>query len=91
MKEIISAVMSNGRITIPREIRRHLGVTTPGKIVFVIDDDDKVELRPLRYSVADLRGILPALPGKETDDFNDLIDEAMTAGIPRMMGEEDEL
>ena len=38
-----------------------------------------------RYTVTDLSGIVPALPGGETDDFEDLIEEAMQAEADRLM------
>ncbi len=57
MKEIISTVTSKGRVTIPAEIRKYLGITTNDKIGFVIDDEGVVRLRVLRYpTIASLRG-----------------------------------
>jgi hypothetical protein len=32
----------------------------------------------------DLRGILPAIPGRETEDFDDFIDEAMPASADQL-------
>lgn len=57
MKEIVSTVTSKGRVTIPVEIRRHLGLKTNNKIVFVIDSEGKVELRVPRFpDIASLSG-----------------------------------
>ena len=57
MKEIISTVTSKGRVTIPAEIRKYLGIATNDKIGFVIDDEGGVRLRVLRYpTIASLRG-----------------------------------
>jgi AbrB family looped-hinge helix DNA binding protein len=81
MKEIVSSITSKGQITIPVEVRRHLGVGTTDKVSFVIEDDGKVELRPTRYTVASLRGIVPPLPGRETIDFEDQIEEALEARV----------
>ena len=39
MKEIISTLTSKGRVTIPAEIRKYLGITSNDKIGFVIDDE----------------------------------------------------
>jgi AbrB family looped-hinge helix DNA binding protein len=76
MKEIVSTITGKGQVTIPAEVRRSLGVAPSDKVTFVIDEAGKVELRPVRYTVADLKGIVPALPGRETIDFEDIIAEA---------------
>jgi antitoxin PrlF len=57
MKEIISTITSKGQVTIPAEVRKHLGVTATDKIAFVIDDQGTVRLRVPRYpTVASLSG-----------------------------------
>jgi len=57
MKEFISTITSKGQVTIPAEIRKHLGITTNDKISFVIDDEGIVQLRVPRYStIASLTG-----------------------------------
>jgi len=57
MKEIITTITSKGQVTIPAEVRKHLGVKTNDKIAFVIDSEGIVRLRALRYpDVASLRG-----------------------------------
>ena len=63
MKEIISTITSKGQVTIPIEVRRHLGVATNDKITFVIGDDGEVQLKAPRYStIASLRGAAGSLP-----------------------------
>jgi AbrB family looped-hinge helix DNA binding protein len=49
MREIVSAITSKGQVTIPAEVRQHLGVKTNDKIAFVIDADGGVRLRVPRY------------------------------------------
>ncbi|MBI2864482.1 MAG: type II toxin-antitoxin system PrlF family antitoxin [Chloroflexi bacterium] len=39
MKEILSTITSKGQVTIPAEVRRHLGVNTHDKIAFVIETE----------------------------------------------------
>ena len=57
MKEIISSITSKGQVTIPVEVRRHLGVTVNDKIAFVIDPEGAVRLTVPRYpNIASLRG-----------------------------------
>jgi antitoxin PrlF len=62
MKEIISTITSKGQVTIPAEVRRHLGLHTNDKISFVIDAGGEVRLRAPRYpdiaSVAGAAGTL---------------------------------
>ncbi len=57
MKEIISSITSKGQVTIPVEVRRHLGVTVNDKIAFVIDSEGAVRLTVPHYpNIASLRG-----------------------------------
>jgi AbrB family looped-hinge helix DNA binding protein len=62
MKEIISTITSRGQVTIPVEVRRHLGVGTNDKISFVIGDQGEVHLKPPHYStIESLRGAAGSL------------------------------
>ena len=62
MKEIVSTLRSKGQVTIPAEVRRHLGVSTHDKIAFVLEEDGGVKLIAGRYpSVASLRGAAGSL------------------------------
>ena len=62
MKEIVSTIHSKGQVTIPAEVRRHLGVSTHDKIAFVLEDDGVVKLVAHPYpSVASLRGAAGSL------------------------------
>ena len=57
MKEIISSITSKGQVTIPVEVRRHLGIVAHDKIAFVIDSEGTVRLTVPRYpNIASLRG-----------------------------------
>lgn len=87
MKELVSTISSKGQVTIPVDVRRRLGVAAADKVAFVFADEGKVELRPVRFRVADLRGIVPALPGRETIDFDDQIAEAFEEGAGRIVRE----
>lgn len=63
MKEIRSTLTSKGQVTIPVEVRRHLGVGRGDKLSFVIDDSGTVEVRVPKYpTVASLRGKVASLP-----------------------------
>jgi AbrB family looped-hinge helix DNA binding protein len=48
MKEIFVTITSKGWVTIPVEIRRHLGIEPDDKIVFLIDEQGTISLKVLR-------------------------------------------
>jgi AbrB family looped-hinge helix DNA binding protein len=57
MKKISSMVTSKGQVTIPAEVRRHLGVDKGNTLTFIINDDGAVALRiPKFLEVASLAG-----------------------------------
>jgi antitoxin PrlF len=62
MKEIIATVTSKGQVTVPVEIRRHLGLEKGKKIAFVVDEEGNVSLRPPTFPDIDsLRGVAGTL------------------------------
>lgn len=67
MKSSISTISSKGQITIPAEVRRHLGVGASDKISVVITDEGRVELRPVRYTLEDVIGSVSPLPNESLD------------------------
>ncbi len=77
MREVHATVTSKGQVTIPVEIRRRLGIAPTDRVAFVVDREGKVEFRPAKYTLEDVRGIVPPLPGRQTADFDDQIEEAM--------------
>jgi len=62
MKVILSTITSKGQVTVPAEVRRHLGVQTGDKIAFVLLPDGEVGIKAPRYpDVASLRGAAGSL------------------------------
>jgi hypothetical protein len=53
----------------------------------VVKDDGTVALPPVRLTLKSLRGVVPALPGKVTIDFEDQIEEAMEEEAERIVRE----
>ncbi|HLX41581.1 MAG TPA: AbrB/MazE/SpoVT family DNA-binding domain-containing protein [Ktedonobacteraceae bacterium] len=53
MREIIANITSKGQVTIPAEIRDHLGINNHNKIAFIIDEEGFVRLKFLRYPDVD--------------------------------------
>jgi antitoxin PrlF len=76
MEEYIATITSKGEVALPDEVRRKLRVESGDRIAIVVDGN-RVELQPVRHTVDSVCGIIPALPGVETGDFDDLIEEVM--------------
>ena len=49
MQEILMMVTSKGQVTIPAEVRRHLGIKKKQKIALVIEKAGEVKLKVPRY------------------------------------------
>jgi AbrB family looped-hinge helix DNA binding protein len=78
MKEFRASVTSRGQVTIPADVRRHLGVGTPDKVAFVLDEDGTVRLsKPITHTVLSLAGSIPALKRPTSVDFDAEIADAM--------------
>lgn len=76
MQTYQSTISSKGQITLPADVRRHLGLEPADKVSVVVTEDGRVELRRPIYTLASLRGSLPALPN-QSEDFEREIEEAM--------------
>ena len=62
MKEIISTVSSKGQVTIPAEVRKHLGIRQGDRLSFVIENEGNVRVEAPRYhDIASLRGAAGSL------------------------------
>ncbi len=53
-----SRLTTKGRITIPKDIRAHLGLRTGDKMRFLVEDDGRVVVVPVTLHLRDLRGSL---------------------------------
>lgn len=63
MREITSKLTSKGQLTLPVEIRRHLGVGPKDKVAFVVQEDGTVHVRSAMYPTVDsIVGIAGTLP-----------------------------
>ncbi len=51
-----------GRTTIPKAVRRRLGLKPGDKILFLVEDDGGVVMLPATVRIHDLRGSLPKPP-----------------------------
>jgi AbrB family looped-hinge helix DNA binding protein len=65
MKEIVMTMTSKGQVTIPAQVRHHLGLKRNQKIALVIEDEGTVRLKVPRYpTVASIRGAAGTLGKK---------------------------
>lgn len=86
MKEIVSTVTDKGQVTIPVEVRNRLGLSRGQKVVFQIEDDE-VRLKSERFTLESVFGSVPALAGRESNDFEDQIEEAMEEEAERIVSD----
>lgn len=54
-----STVTSKGQITIPRDVRKALGIESGDKVRFNVDDKGRVFFVPVTVDVTSLKGIVP--------------------------------
>lgn len=81
---ITSLIGRRGQLTIPRDIRRQLGLQEGDRVAF-ISQGDQVLLVPLRQNLLDLRGSVP-VQGEQ--DF-DAVRKASLAAGARKVAEHD--
>lgn len=61
-KETVSTISSKGQVTLPVEVRKHLGVEVNGKVAFVIEPTGDVKVTHVKYPyIQSLRGVAGAL------------------------------
>ena len=53
-----ATLTTKGQITIPKEVREHLGVDTGDRLSFVVQADGTVIVQPLTRHVRELAGLL---------------------------------
>ena len=53
-----ATLTTKGQITIPKEVREHLGVDTGDRLSFVVQPDGTVIVQPLTRHVRELAGLL---------------------------------
>ncbi len=57
-----STLTSKGQTTVPKDVRRHLGLKPGDKIRFLVEDDGRVVILPATLHLRDLRGSLSKPP-----------------------------
>lgn len=77
MREYVATVTSKGQLTLPAAVRRQLGISPGDRVTIAIDEENGAQLRRVEHDVASVRGLIATPPGLESQDFDDLIEEAM--------------
>ncbi|MGH2535611.1 MAG: AbrB/MazE/SpoVT family DNA-binding domain-containing protein [Thermomicrobiales bacterium] len=65
----MSTITTKGQVTIPAEVRRHLGVGEHDQVAFVIDDN-QVRLQPVAFTLESAYGSVE--PTSHPENFDDL-------------------
>jgi bifunctional DNA-binding transcriptional regulator/antitoxin component of YhaV-PrlF toxin-antitoxin module len=82
--EITARIGRNNRITLPAEVRRHLGVGLSDTIAFVFTERGTVEIYKPRFDLESIIGSVPAIPGASLD-FEQEIEAATAEEAQRVM------
>lgn len=53
-----ATLTTKGQVTIPKEVREHLGVDTGDRLSFVVHEDGTVIVKPITHHVRELGGLL---------------------------------
>ncbi len=74
---MMSTVTAEGKITLPEQVRSRLGLRSGDKVDFVVREDGRVELIPVKISIRELKGIIASpIKGLSQEDY----DEAISSG-----------
>jgi AbrB family looped-hinge helix DNA binding protein len=76
-----ATVTSKGQVTIPKDVRDALNLRQGTEIVFAVQPDGTVLLRPKTKSLRDMGGMLKAKRHATIEDMNDAIARGW-AGLP---------
>lgn len=74
-----ATLTTKGQVTIPKEVREHLGVDTGDRLSFVVQEDGTVIVKPITRHVRELGGFLHR-PGQRPVSIKE-----MDEGIARRM------
>jgi AbrB family looped-hinge helix DNA binding protein len=86
----VTRLFKNGRVTIPVEVRRELGLKPGDAVLWTKDARGNLTVRPVRSSLDDFDGFLPALDHLSAEiDVGDMIHQAQSDVVderPRKTG-----
>lgn len=77
MPEYVATVTSKGQLTLPAAVRRQLGIDAGDRVAIVVENGEAASLRRVEHNVRSVRGLIATPPGLESQDLDELIEEAM--------------
>ena len=87
-----ATVTSKGQLTIPKEVRKALGIKPGTRVDFFEGEKGEYIFRPRTGSIRDLEGFLPKLDHVLTiDEMNDAIGDAVVESYLKSVGKLPEL
>ena len=87
MRQIWASVTERGQVTIPAEVRKHLGIGKREKVIFAIEDGTVVLKKP-RFTVESAAGSVPPLkPPKDWKQVEREVKEEVAERYLRKMRE----
>jgi AbrB family looped-hinge helix DNA binding protein len=81
----VVTVTSKGRLTLPAAVRRQLGIDAGDRVAIVIEDEEGASLRRIEHDVRSVRGLIATPAGLESQDLDELIEEAMTEHVDQIL------
>lgn len=84
MKQIIASITQRGQVTIPAEVRRLLGITPGGKVVFAIEGS-QVRLIAPKFTIETAYGSVTPL--NRPENFKRQVREAMEEHAKKVVRE----
>ncbi len=81
-----STITAKCQLTLPKDVRDHLGVTFGDRLDFLIEPDGKVTIRRLGRNVDSLYGILhrPGMPPVTLEEIDESIADYLTEDDDRI-------
>ena len=79
-----ATLTTKGQITIPKEVREHLGVDTGDRLSFVLQKDGTVIVKPITRHVRELGGLLQR-PGQRSVSISEM-DEGIARRVHAKFG-----
>ena len=79
-----ATLTTKGQVTIPKEVREHLGVETGDRLSFVVQEDGTVVVKPITRHVRELGGLLRR-PGQRPVSVDEM-DQAIARRVQTQFG-----
>jgi AbrB family looped-hinge helix DNA binding protein len=84
MNTTITTVTTKGQVTIPADIREHLGIKPKDRVSFEVTEDGSVRIAPAPSRIAALFGSVAALkPHKDDETLRREFEEGVAAAAER--------